>query len=471
MNAAITPDDPPVAARKPSERTLHGVRLVDEYAWLKDENWQAVLKEPAKLAPDIRIHLEAENRYTAAVLAPTEALQRALIAEMRGRIKEDDAGVPAPDGPWAYFWKYAQGGEHEMIGRQPRLGGEAQFVIDGDALAKSSDYFDFGETRHSPDHELMAWSADLRGSEYFSLRVRRWSTGADLPDLIEQTSGNAVWGHDSTFFYYVRLDDNHRPLQVFRHRLGTPQTDDALVYQEPDEGWFTRIEESSSGRFCVIATGNQETSERWLLDLSDANATPRLVATRETGVRYSIYDRGEQLFIHTNEGGAIDFKIAVAPLVTPDRAHWHELIPHRPGVYILDVALFAGHLVRLERSNALPSIVIRDLADGSEHSIAFAEAAYSLDIFEGYEFETTTLRFSYSSMTTPLEVYDYDMATRARILRKRQTIPSGHDPAHYVTTRIIAKSHDGAEVPVSILHRKDFVRDGSAPLLLYGYGS
>ena len=471
MNAATTPDQPPVAPKRPTERTLHGVTLVDEYAWLKDENWQEVLKTPGKLAPGIRIHLDAENRYTASVLAPTEALQKRLVAEMRGLIKEDDSGVPAPDGPYAYFWKYNEGGEHEMIGRQPRSGGEARFVIDGDALAKTSDYFDFGETLHSPDHELLAWSADLRGSEFFSVRVRRWSTGADLPDLIEQTSGNVVWGHDSSFFLYVRLDDNHRPLQVFRHRLGTPQSDDVLVYQEPDSGWFTRIEESSSGRFCLIATGNQETSERWLLDLSDANAQARLVAARETGVRYSVYDRGDQLFIHTNQGGAIDFKIVVAPLAMPDRAQWRELIPHRLGIYILDVALFAGHLVRLERSNALPSIVIRDLDDGSEHTIAFAEAAYSLDIFEGYEFDTTTLRFSYSSMTTPLEVYDYDMAARTRTLRKRQQIPSGHDPADYVTTRIMATSHDGALVPVSILHRRDFVRDGTAPLLLYGYGS
>jgi oligopeptidase B len=188
-------------------------------------------------------------------------------------------------------------------------------------------------------------------------------------------------------------------------------------------------------------------------------------------VRYSVEDRGDELFILTNAGDAIDFRIASAPLATPDRAHWRELIAHRPGVYILSIELFAGHLVRLERANALPSIVIRDLATGAEHGIAFDEAAYSLDMQGGYEFETTTLRFSYSSMTTPAEVYDYDMATRQRTLRKRQEIPSGHDPAHYVTTRVFAKAEDGAEVPVSLLHRRDAKLDGSAPLLLYGYGS
>jgi oligopeptidase B len=188
-------------------------------------------------------------------------------------------------------------------------------------------------------------------------------------------------------------------------------------------------------------------------------------------VRYSIHDRGDELFILTNQGDAIDFRVAVAPLATPGRSHWRELIPHRPGIFIISLSLYAGHLVRLERENALASIVIRDLSDGSEHKIAFAEAAYSLDVIEGYEFDTTQLRFSYSSMTTPAEIYDYDMATRERVLRKRQQIPSGHDPAAYVTTRIMAPSHDGALVPVSILHRRDLPRDGRAPLLLYGYGS
>ena len=187
---------------------------------------------------------------------------------MRGRIKEDDSGVPQPDGPFAYLWKYREGGQHELIGRTPRDGGDVQIILDGDALAKASDYFKFGGTRHSPDHRLEAWSADLRGSEYFTIRVRRWQTGEDLPDIVEQTSGSVVWGLDSTFFFYVRVDDNHRPLQVYRHRLGTPQSDDVLVYEEKDIGWFTRIEESASGRFCIIATGNQETSERWLIDLS-----------------------------------------------------------------------------------------------------------------------------------------------------------------------------------------------------------
>ena len=462
---------PPVAPRRPHSFTHHGITVTDDYAWLKDENWQEVLRDPSVLKPDIRAYLEAENTYADAVLGHTEPLQKKLVAEMRGRIKEDDSSVPAPDGPFAYFHKYREGGQHEQIGREPRGGGEARFIIDGDEEAKRSEYFKFGSAQHSPDHKLEAWSADTRGSEYFTIRIRDWATGKDHADRIEETDGDVVWAADSKSFFYVKLDDNHRPMQVYRHVLGTPQSEDALVYEEKDSGWFTHIHESASGRFCVIAGGDHETSEQRLIDLRAPDAKPRLVAKREDGVQYSIADRGDQLFILTNADDAIDFKIVTAPLDSPARKNWRDLIPYRPGVYIIDMELYSGHLVRLERANALPSIVIRDLGTSQEHAIAFDEAAYSLGTIGGYEFDTTQIRFSYSSMTTPSEVFDYDMVNRTRSLRKRQEIPSGHNPADYVTTRIMATSHDGAQVPVSILHRKDLIRDGSAPLLLYGYGS
>jgi oligopeptidase B len=470
MNSIMT-STPPKAERRPHISTHHGIALTDDYAWLKDANWQQVLREPSLLAPDIRAHLEAENAYSNALLAETEPLQKQLVAEMRGRIKEDDSTVPSPDGPFAYFTKYREGGQHRMIGRQPRDGGDARFLIDGDALAEGKTFFRLGEARHSPDHRLEAWSADDRGSEYFTIHVRDWSSGVDLADVIEETDGGVVWAADSRALYYVKLDDNHRPLQVYRHRLGTPQSDDVLVYEEQDAGWFTHIHESASGRFCVIAGGDHETSEQRLIDLARPDAAPRMVAAREDGVQYSVADRGDELFILTNADGAVDFKIVTAPLSAPERANWRDLIPYRPGTYVLDLELYSGHMVRLERANALPSIVIRDLVTGNEHAIAFDEATYSLDTHGGYEFDTTTLRFSYSSMTTPAEVFDYDMASRARILRKRQEIPSGHDPLNYVTTRIIAKANDSAEVQVSILNRNDLARNGRAPLFHYGYGS
>jgi oligopeptidase B len=471
VTQAKASSQPPVAPRRPHSFTRHGIIVTDDYAWLKDANWQEVLRHPAVLDPDIRTYLDEENVYTESLLGHTAPLQKTLVREMRGRIKEDDSSVPSPDGPFAYFRRFREGGQHELFGRMPRDGGEGQIVLDGDALAKDHEYFKFGGSRHSYDHKLQAWSADTKGSEYFSIRVRDWGSGRDLDDVVEETDGGVVWAADCKSFFYVKLDDNHRPMQVWRHRLGTRQADDTLVYEEQDAGWFTHLHESTSGRFCVIAGGDHETSEQRLIDLVHPEAPPRLVAAREEGVQYSLADRGDELYILTNADDAIDFKIVTAPLASPERKNWRDLIPYRPGIYIIDLDLYAGHLVRLERANALPSVVIRDLASGEEHAIAFDEAAYSLDTMGSYEFDTTNLRFAYSSMTTPSEVYDYDMVKRTRTLRKRQEIPTGHDASDYVTTRIMATSHDGAEVPVSILYRRGLALDGTAPLLLYGYGS
>src|ERR1700682_2614016 len=283
----------PVAPRRPHSFTRHGITVVDDYAWLKDPDWQEVLRDPPVLKADIRNYLEAENDYTESLLGHTAPLQKTLVAEMRGRIKEDDSSVPAPDGPYAYMRKFREGGQHEMFGRMPRGGGEIEIVLDGDALAADHEYFRFGGARHSPDHRLEAWSADIKGSEYFTIRARDWTDSADLDDLVEETDGSVVWNVDSTAFYYVKLDDNHRPMQVWRHRLGTRQQEDVLVHQEKDTGWFTHIHESASGRFCVIAGGDHETSEQWLIDLADPDAPPRLVAPRGNGGAHSLCGAGD----------------------------------------------------------------------------------------------------------------------------------------------------------------------------------
>lgn len=323
------PQNAPIAPRRSHSFTTHGISITDDYAWLKDANWQEVLRDPSVLDPDIRLYLEAENGYTESLLGHTAGLQKSLVAEMRGRIKEDDSSVPAPDGPFAYMGKFREGGQHELFGRMPRGGGDAEIILDGDKLAADHSYFKFGGARHSPDHRLEAWSADVKGSEYFSIRVRDWADGADSADLVEETDGGVVWAADSKAFFYVKLDANHRPMQVWRHRLGTAQAEDVVVYEEKDSGWFTHIHESASGRFCVIAGGDHETSEQWLIDLADDAAKPRLVAARENGVQYSVADRGDELFILTNADGAIDFKIVTAPLAAPERASWRDLIPHR----------------------------------------------------------------------------------------------------------------------------------------------
>jgi oligopeptidase B len=466
----------PQAERRPVSYTRHGVTLTDDYGWLRADNWQEVIRDPAKLDPAIRAYLDAENGYTKAALAHTEPQQDQLFAEMKGRIKQDDSSVPSPDGPYAYSVRYREGGQHPIACRQPRDGGAEQTLLDGDELAKGHAYFQLGAMRHSPDHRIFAWSADDKGSEYDTMRLREIATGVDLADVIPDVEGAPVWLADSSAFYYVRLDANHRPSRVYRHRVGTAADEDVLIYEEKDSAFFVGLGQTQSGRFAEISVNDHETSESWLLDLTDADARPALIAAREASVQYSIehhpdWDGEDMLILRTNVNGAEDFKIMTTPRATPGRENWRDLIPHRRGIFMLSVTVFADWLIRREREDGLPRIVVRQLSTGDEHTISFPEEAYSLGAEDGYEFNTDRLRFHYSSMTTPSEVWDYDLRTRERTLRKRQEIPSGHDPANYVTRRVFAKAPDGEIVPVSLLHRRDVKPDGSAPCLLYGYGS
>ncbi|MBN9017331.1 MAG: S9 family peptidase [Rhizobiales bacterium] len=462
---------PPVAAKRPLVSQHHGVTITDDYAWLRAANWQEVMRAPETLDPAIRAHLDAENAYTAAEMADTEALQAALFKEMRARIKEDDSSVPAPDGPYAYASRYTEGAQHPLIVRTPRDGGPETILIDADAMAKGLAYFDLGGADHSPDHKLIAWSFDDRGSESYTIRIREADTGRDLDDRIEGTTGGSVWAADGRTLFYTVLDDNHRPCKLLRHVVGTPASADVLVYEETDPGFFLGVGQTQSARFVLIETHDHETAEVHLIDAADPTAAPRLVAARKTGEEYDVDHNGDRLYILTNADGAEDFKIVTAPVAAPGRENWIDLVPHQPGTLILGLTLYKDFMVRLERFAGLPRIVIRALANGEEHAIAFDEEAYSLGLGDGYEFDTTNLRFTYSSMTTPARVYDYDMATRTRVLRKEQEVPSGHDPDAYVTRRVFAPAGDGETVPVSLLYRKDTPLDGSAPLLLYGYGA
>jgi oligopeptidase B len=465
------PKIPPRAEERLVTTTHHGHARVDEFAWLRAENWQEVMRNPGALPADIRAHLEAENAWFAAEMADTEALRETLFREMKGRIKEDDSTVPAPDGPWAYAVRYVEGGQHPLYVRERRAGGGEEIMLDGNALAEGRAYFRIAGAFHSPDHGLLAWASDDAGSEFFTIAVRDLATGQELADRIADAAGSAVWSADGRHLFYVRLDANHRPSRVFRHRLGTSSEDDVLVYEEPDAGFFVGIGRTQSRKFIVIHAHDHETAEARLIPADDAEAPPVLVAPRETGVEYDVDEGGGRLFILTNEGGAKDFRIMTAPVGSPGKAHWRELVAHVPGRLILSHAVTARHHVRLERVDGLPRIVVRRLADGAEHTIAFEEEAYSLGLIGGYEFDTDTLRFTYSSMATPARVFDYDMETRARVLRKEQEVPSGHDPSLYVARRVLAPAADGEEIPISLLYRTETPLDGSAPLLLYGYGA
>jgi oligopeptidase B len=355
--------------------------------------------------------------------------------------------------------------------RCKRDGRDETILLDGNALAEGRAYFRIGGVAHSPDHRRLAWTHDDAGSEFFTLSVRDIEENRDLADVVVDTGGSAIWSEDGHHLFYVRLDKAHRPSRVFRHKLGTTQEEDTLVYEEPDPGFFVNVGKTQSRRFILIHSHDHETSEVRFIPADLPEAAPQVIAPRETAVEYSVDEARGRFFILTNAGGAKDFRIVTAPVENPGRENWTDLVLHEPGRLILSHDVTARHLVRLERREGLPRIVIHRLSDSAEHTIAFDEEAYSLGLSGGYEFDTDTLRFTYSSLATPSRVYDYDMKTRERVLRKEQEVPSGHDPSLYVTRRIMAPAADGESVPISILCRRDTRIDGTAPCLLYGYGA
>ena len=460
----------PRAERRPSRSIHHGIEREDAYAWLRADNWQTVMRDPTVLSQDIRAHLEAENAYTRAVMADTESLQETLFAEMKGRIKEDDASVPAPDGAFDYYTRYVVGGQHPLFCRRPRGGGEEEILIDGNALAEGHAYFRIANVSHSPDHKLIAYTVDTKGSEFYTAKIVEAGTGNIVDASVTDSCGGAQWAADGKTLLYVWLDEEHRPRKLFAHEAGA-RGNDHLIHEQSDPGYFLEIGATQDNKYLYLGVHDHETAEISLLDANDPYAAPRLIAPRETEHDYTVDHHDGRLIILTNSGGAEDYCIVEAPADNPGRENWRELVPHRPGRLILDVVAYKDFLVRLEREDGLPRIVVRRFADGEEHAISFDEEAYALGISHGYEYDTRTLRFTYSSMTTPAQVFDYDMEACERVLRKTQEIPSGHDPSAYITRRIMAPAEDGETVPVSLLFPKETKLDGTAPLLLYGYGA
>ena len=432
------------------------------------------MRDPSALAADIRAHLEAENAYTAAVLAPTEALQAAMFAEMRGRVKEDDSSLPAPDGPWAYAVRYEAGAQHPLHVRTPRGGGAEQQLLDEPKLSEGKPFFSVGSAQHSPDHALYAYAVDEQGSEYFEVRTIDLATGVTRPEVIESSTGDFCWSPDGAWLFWVWRDENGRPAKVFRRAVGGAE--DVLVYEEPDPGFFVHVGVTQSRAYIVIGSGDHETSEASLIAAADPTAAPRLVEPRTSGLRYSVEHwptdgEPDRLVVLTNADGAIDYQLMWADASAPGRAGWRPWIAHESGRYITGMAVLRDHLVRGERVDANDRIVVTGRDSLSEHAIAFDEEAHALSFSTGYEWEAETITFVYQSPTTPRSWFDYDLRTRERTLRKVQEVPSGHDPARYVARRLHAPAADGASVPVTVLMRRDTPLDGSAPLLLYGYGS
>ncbi len=466
---------PPTAKRELKTIEQVGRTRVDPYHWMKDENWQQVMQDPTVLRADIREYLEAENAYTKDLLEdPLEGLKEELFQEMRGRIKEDDSSLPSIDGPYAYLTKYRTGGEYPIIARRAAADiynedAENEILLDGDAMGEGKAYFAFRAVEHSPNHKLIAYAVDEQGSEFYTIKFKNLETGEDLPDTIENTYGSFTWGANSDRIFWIERNDEGRPAAVHMYELGGDGSTE--IYREQDPGFFLGISESQSGEYIFIGAGSHTTSEVHYFEADAETPELKVIAPRETDVEYSVEHWGDTFVISTNVDDSVDFKIVTAPVDAPGRENWSDLVPHEAGTLILGMDVLKDHLIRLERYEGLPRIVVRERASGAEETIAFEEEAYALGTSVGYEYDTTKMRIGYSSPSTPSQTFDYDLATKERVLRKEQEVPSGHDAADYEVKRVLAPARDGETVPVTILYHKDTPIDGSAPMLLYAYGS
>jgi oligopeptidase B len=462
---------PPAAEAKPLRSSIHGIERVDDYAWLRDPNWHQVLHDPSALAPMIRAHLEAENRYSEAVLDPLSGLRATLVQELRGRVDPDQSEVPTPDGPYDYWTKFLPGAEQPRIVRTLRSGGPEEVLLDGEALAQGKSYFALGKHRQSPDHRYYAYLVDQTGSENYLLHIRDLTSGRDLPEVTSDVSDFA-WSKDGGTLFYVRRDSEHRPLLVYRHTLTTDPANDRLVYEEKDLGFEVSLANIRSGRFVVITSTDENTAEQWLIDAARPESMPALIALREPNVRSWCDDWGdERLVILTNADGADDFKIVTAPISAPTRENWRDLVPHQQGRRIIQMKAFAGYLVRIEREDGSERLVIRRKSDGQQHTVRLAEEAFSLELASIHDFQTPTIRFHYSSPATPRQTFDYNMETRTSVLRKQQKLPSSFNTSSYAVRRLSVPTRDNEYVPVTLLYKRDLPIDGSAPLFIEGYGA
>ena len=469
MTAHPEPQSPPRVETRPAPRSAHGVEWTDEYAWIRADNWRDALRDPDTLPKDIRAVLDAENAYADAILAPTRDLQETLVGEMRARIKEDDSSPPQVDGPFAYYSRFRQGGQHRIFCRKPRAGGDEEVLLDSDMRAEGKAFFEIEAAAHSPDHAKFAWSADVLGSELLIVAVRDVEAGKDLTDSVTNATGAIVWTRDSEAFLYIEQDEAHRPFRVMLHKLGTQQNEDVEVFAERDPAWFLSVSSTRLGRAALVSVHGHDASETHLIDLDDPLAPPLLVAPRRSGHFYDVMDHGDHLYIRTN-ADARDFRIVRGPRAPNGEAEWTDVVPHQAARFIADCTLGKDFLVALVREDSKPRLAVRDLRSGAAHDIAFEEETYDLEFATTYEFDTPLFRFRHSAMNRPETVVDYDCATRAREVVKRQEVP-GFDPDLYETRLVFAPAEDGERVPVSLLMRRDFVPGRAAPLLLYGYGS
>ena len=464
MSETAKPVTPPVADRRPHVFTHHGIEVDDPYHWLRDQSY------PTVDDADVIAYLEAENRYFDAVMEPHRELTETLFEEIKARQKPDDESVPVKDGNHFYQWRFEPGAQYRTWTRWPVDEPDAvETVLDETALAEGHDYFALGSFSVSHDGRYLAYSTDTSGAERYTMFIKDLANGTVMPEAIESTLGDAVWAADDRTLFYAVMNENWRSHQVRRHTLGAPVERDEVVYEESDSGFWVDLGEASSERYIVISTGDQVTNESYLLPSDKPHGKPALVAARRVGHEYDIDHQGDRFIVRSNDTHR-NFRLASTPANDFTESAWTTLIEGADDTYLLGFTCFDRWIAIEERVAGIDQVRILD-REGGERRVAFPESVYSVGFGANAEYDTDVVRLSYASMVTPDTVYDYDIAGGDLAVRKVREIPSGYDASAYRTYRIDALARDGASVPVSIVHRKDTLLDGSAPLYLYGYGA
>ena len=462
---------PPVAGERPYSFTHHGVTIEDPWHWLRDARY------PTVEAPDVLAYLAAENDYFDARMSPHRELTDTIFEEIKARQQPDLSSVPWKRGDWYYQWRYEEEGQYRVWMRWPADGpnareaptADAQTILHEPALAKDSEYFSLGSISVSNDGSLLAYSTDTDGSERFKMVVKDLGTGELLGGEIKDTIGSAVWAADDASFFYTVVDEHWRPRQVRRHVIGEPVGDSAVIYAEDDPGFFVRVSSTASREYIVISAGDIVTSEVRLVPASDPGAEPVLVSPRRTGHEYSVDHQSDCFVIRTNDKHK-NARLATAPADDPKEQAWAPLVEASDSHYIRGFEAFQDFIAVEERIDGLDHVRLIDRADESTY-IPFPESTYTAYVGTNEEFETDTVRLEYTSMVTPSTVFDYHIDTGELEVRQVHQIPSGYDSSQYVTERVVATARDGAQVPMSVVRRRDTPVDGTAPLYIYAYGS
>lgn len=446
----------PRAEARPHRLVTHGKVRTDEFYWLRERE-----------DPDVLAYLEAENEHLRVTMAHTEALQEELYQEMVARVRQDDSTVPQRIGAWSYYTRFVEGEQYPLYCRTQDAGEEV--LLDVNAMAAGhAGYYSVTSPDPSPKGDRIAYGIDTRGRRIYALEVKDLASGR-VTDRIEGVTSNTAWAEDERTLFYARQDpETLRTYQIWRHVLGTEPAQDFLVYQEDDETFSCSVSKTRSRRFLMIASSQTLATEYRTLAADDPLGDFTVFLPRERGHEYRLGHHGEYFYILTNSE-AQNFRLMRTPVGETAREQWTEVVAHRPDVLLEGIELFRDHMVLIERRAGLVHLRVRDLGTGLEHEIPFDEPAYSARPRSNDEFDTPLLRYGYSSLTTPDSVYDYDMDTRQRVLRKRQEVFGGFDPADYVTVKLQAKARDGALVPISVVYKQPAPK--GRPLLLYGYGS